>query len=64
MGKRVGDRGVNSWLGGGDFLAGAVTGSIASAFGGAAGGAFWGGVAEGVSAKNEWKQFLDMKKYS
>lgn len=37
MGKRVGDRGVNSWLGGGDFLAGAVIGSIASAFGGMAG---------------------------
>lgn len=29
--------GVNSWLGGGDFLAGAVTGSIVSAFGGMAG---------------------------
>lgn len=29
--------GVNSWLGGGNFLAGAVTGSITSAFGGMAG---------------------------
>lgn len=57
MGKWVGDRGVNSWLGGGDFLADAVTGSIASAFGGAAGGAFWGGVAEGVSAKMNGNNF-------